>query len=174
LKNMWNCSLTQHILSHSFYDWKLCELFLLSGFLICHAVGWFIELNNIQKGKACYYEDQVISMLEFLIDNIVVSVGGTVSAGRRHTNGYELCRLKNMWNCSLTQHILSHSFYDWKLCELFLLSGFLICHAVGWFIELKNQRLTTSLPILFQYCYQYCYSDSRNLWAVMKAGGLAL
>ena len=34
--------------------------------------------------------------------------------------------------------------------------------------------LTTSLPILFQYCYKYCYSDSRNLWAVMKAGGLAL
>jgi hypothetical protein len=28
--------------------------------------------------------------------------------------------------------------------------------------------------ILFQYCYKYCYSDSRNLWAVMKAGGLAL
>jgi hypothetical protein len=34
--------------------------------------------------------------------------------------------------------------------------------------------LTTSLPILFQYCYKYCYNDSRNLWAVMKAGGLAL
>ena len=34
--------------------------------------------------------------------------------------------------------------------------------------------LTTSLPILFQYCYKYCYSDSRNIWAVMKAGGLAL
>ena len=34
--------------------------------------------------------------------------------------------------------------------------------------------LTTVLPILFQYCYKYCYSDSRNLWAVMKAGGLAL
>ena len=46
---------------------------------------------------------------------------------------------KNMWNCSLTQHILSHSFYDWKLYELFLLSGFLICHAVGWYIELKNK-----------------------------------
>jgi hypothetical protein len=30
--------------------------------------------------------------------------------------------------------------------------------------------LTTILPILFQYCY----SDSRNLWAVMKVGGLAL
>jgi hypothetical protein len=34
--------------------------------------------------------------------------------------------------------------------------------------------LTTILPILFQYCYKYCHSDSRNLWAVMKAGGLAL
>jgi hypothetical protein len=34
--------------------------------------------------------------------------------------------------------------------------------------------LTTSLPIVFQYCYKYCYSDSRNLWAVMKTGGLAL
>ena len=33
---------------------------------------------------------------------------------------------------------------------------------------------TTILPILFQYCYKYCYSDSWNLWAVMKAGGLAL
>jgi hypothetical protein len=52
---------------------------------------------------------------------------------------YEFC-LKNMWNCSLTQQILSHSFYDKKLYELFLLSGFLICHAVGWYIELKNQN----------------------------------
>jgi hypothetical protein len=34
--------------------------------------------------------------------------------------------------------------------------------------------LTTSLPILFQYCYKDCYSDSRNLSAVMKAGGLVL
>jgi hypothetical protein len=34
--------------------------------------------------------------------------------------------------------------------------------------------LTPILPILFQYCYKYCYSDSRNLWAVMRAGDLAL
>ena len=34
--------------------------------------------------------------------------------------------------------------------------------------------LTTNLRILFQYCYKYCYCDSRNLWAVMKVGGLAL
>ena len=34
--------------------------------------------------------------------------------------------------------------------------------------------MTTVLPVLFRYCYKYCYSDSRKLWAVMKAGGLAL
>jgi hypothetical protein len=34
--------------------------------------------------------------------------------------------------------------------------------------------LTTVLPVLFKYCYKYCYSDSPKLWAVMKAGGLAL
>ena len=34
--------------------------------------------NKIQKGKICYSEEQVISMLEFLIDNIFVSVGGTL------------------------------------------------------------------------------------------------
>jgi hypothetical protein len=34
--------------------------------------------NTIQKGKTCYSEDQVISMLEFLIDNICVSFGGAL------------------------------------------------------------------------------------------------
>jgi hypothetical protein len=34
--------------------------------------------------------------------------------------------------------------------------------------------LRTVLPVLFKYCYKYCYSDSRKLWAVMKGGGLAL
>jgi hypothetical protein len=34
--------------------------------------------NKIQKGKTCYTEEQVISMLEFLIDNIFVSFGGAL------------------------------------------------------------------------------------------------
>ena len=38
------------------------------------------------------------------------------------------CCMENMWNCSLIQHILSHRFYDWKLCEWFLLSRFLISY----------------------------------------------
>ena len=35
-------------------------------------------INIIHKGKTCYSEEQVISMLEFLIDNIFVSFGGTL------------------------------------------------------------------------------------------------
>jgi hypothetical protein len=34
--------------------------------------------NEIQTGKTCYSEEQVIIMLEFLIDNIFVSFGGTL------------------------------------------------------------------------------------------------
>jgi hypothetical protein len=34
--------------------------------------------NKIHKGKTCYSEEQVIGMLEFLIDNIFVSFGGTL------------------------------------------------------------------------------------------------
>jgi hypothetical protein len=35
-------------------------------------------LNKIRKGKTCYSEEQVISMLEFLIDKIFVSFGGAL------------------------------------------------------------------------------------------------
>ena len=38
----------------------------------------------------------------------------------------------------------------------------------------RGQSNLTVLPILFHYCCEYCYSDSRNLWVVMKTGGLAL
>jgi hypothetical protein len=34
--------------------------------------------------------------------------------------------------------------------------------------------MTTALPVLFKYCYKYCYGDSRKFWAVMQGGGLAL
>ena len=34
--------------------------------------------NTIQKGKTCYSEEQVISMLEFFIDNIFISFEGAL------------------------------------------------------------------------------------------------
>jgi hypothetical protein len=38
----------------------------------------------------------------------------------------------------------------------------------------ENHRPVASCwQTLSQYCYKYCYSDSRKLWAVMKGGGLA-
>jgi hypothetical protein len=36
------------------------------------------EGHNSYPGKTCYSEEQVISMLEFLIDNIFVSFGGVL------------------------------------------------------------------------------------------------
>jgi hypothetical protein len=48
--------------------------------------------NKIQKGKTCYSGEQVISMLEFLIDNICVSFGGALFQQVVGIPfGYELC-----------------------------------------------------------------------------------
>jgi hypothetical protein len=56
----------------------------------------------------------------------------------------------------------------WKVKEqVLVLTPTLVSFAFG-------AALTTVLPIVFQCCCGYCYSDSQNLWAVMKAGGLAL
>ena len=68
------------------------SMFLYNFFIyLCNIHSLYFS-NKIHKGKTCYFEEQVISVLEFLIDNICVSFGGTqVSAGRRHNNGYELC-----------------------------------------------------------------------------------
>jgi hypothetical protein len=61
--------------------------------------------NKIQKGKTCYSEEQVISMLEFLIDNIFVSLGGTLFQ--------QVVGIPMGTNCApLLEQILSHSFYD--------------------------------------------------------------
>jgi hypothetical protein len=74
------------------------------------------------------------------------------------------CIANQLWDvntiCRRSWYITAHiwKIYDFKID---LLTEF-------------GTALTTILLILFQYCYKYCYSDSRNLWAVMKAGGLAL
>ena len=44
--------------------------------MCCVRLQFHIFSNKIQKGKTCYSEEQVISMLEFLIDNIFVSFAG--------------------------------------------------------------------------------------------------
>jgi hypothetical protein len=59
---------------------------------------------------------------------------------------FEFC-LKNMWNCSLTQQILSHSFYDWKLCELFLLRVLSINGRFSIQIAILSQSVTKHIAI---------------------------
>ena len=56
-----------------------------------------------------------------------------------------------------------------KMSKIFFLSMCDVSVFDIYFTEFGT-ALTTILPILFQYCY----SDSRNLSAVMKAGGLVL
>jgi hypothetical protein len=70
-----------------------------------------------------------------------------------------------MWKCIVYYRLCRDGIYLDKI----LVSEYKHIH----FTEFGT-ALTTIIPMLFQYCYTYCYSDSRNLWAVMKAGGLAL
>ena len=45
------------------------------------------------------------------------------------------------------------------MSDIFLL----MCDVKAFLTFTFGTALTTILPILFQYCYKYCYSDSRNL-----------
>jgi hypothetical protein len=66
--------------------------------------------------------------------------------------------------------------------EIILFLFYQKSHIVGYLRQIRvisklpnsKPALTTSLSILFQYCYTYSYSDNRHIWTVMKAGGLAL
>jgi hypothetical protein len=60
-----------------------------------------------------------------------------------------------------------------KMSKIFCLSMCDVKVSDIYFTEF-GADLTTVLPVLFKYCYKYCYSDSRKLWAVMKGGGLVL
>ena len=49
-----------------------------------------------------------------------------------------------------------------KMSKLFCLSMFDVKVSDIYFTEC-GAALTTVLPVLFKYCYKYCYSDSRKL-----------
>jgi hypothetical protein len=78
---------------------------------------------------------------------------------------------------TLLRHTLTKNIFDIFVDFLILIHFHLMkIHRLLSSLQRRNifrQALTTILPILFQYCYKYCYSDSRNLWAVMKAGDFA-
>jgi hypothetical protein len=79
----------------------------------------------------------------FLIDNIFVSFGGTVSAGRRHTNGYELCP-----SSSRFIFIICFNINESKLCPVLSLQ---CLHSFLLFIStLMSQTSVLSCP--FSVC----------------------
>jgi hypothetical protein len=63
---------------------------------------------------------------------------------------FEFC-LENMWNCNLTQQILSHSFYDWKLNIFVSFGGTLFQQVVG--IPMGT-NCAPLLADLFLYSYE--------------------
>jgi hypothetical protein len=91
-----------------------------------------IKINRLEEGH------------NFILIGIPTTCWNSVPP--KETNMLPMRNSSILITCSLRQHILSHSFYDWKLCELFLLSGFLICHAVGWYIALTNQKFWWRIP----------------------------
>ena len=81
----------------------------------------------------------------------------------------------NISNTDLTKKPALNEFEPLK-CVYLYLDSYVIVDKIVFDICFTRfgTALTTILPILFQYCYKHFYSDSRNLWTVMRAGGLAL
>jgi hypothetical protein len=73
--------------------------------------------NKIQKGKTCYSEEQVISMLEFLIDNIFVSLLCSY------------CILPSLWFVTGQSTVCYDQVYDLILVKtLYATTKFMICY----------------------------------------------
>ena len=72
---------------------RKCLCFFINKYRYITQILGFRRIRILQLSVHKYF---VISMLEFLIDNINCLLWwDTVSAGRRHTNGYELCPSSN-------------------------------------------------------------------------------
>ena len=86
--------------------------------------------NKIQKGKTCYSEEQVISMLEFLIDNIFVYFGGTLFQ--------QVVGIPMGTNCAPL------------LADLFLYSHFNFTYRyIDDVLSINNSRFAEFLPLIY-------------------------
>jgi hypothetical protein len=103
--------------------------------------------NKIQKGKACYSEEQVISMLEFLINNIFVSFGGTlfqqVVSIPMGTNCASL--LADLFLYSYESEFLQKLVIDKKIHEAFNFTYRYIDDV----LSINNSRFSEFLPLIY-------------------------
>ena len=87
----------------------------------------------------------------------------------RQFSVYQTATWGSMTFICYMRHVYGYLSVTWGMCTV-------ICqlHEAGWLLSVNYMRqdfgtaLITILPIWFQYCYKDCYSDSRNLWAIMK------
>jgi hypothetical protein len=81
---------------------------------------------------------------------------------------FEFC-LKNMWNCSLSQQILSHSFYGIPMgatCAP-LLADLLLCSYQSEFLQkhVKDKRIHEARAFNFTYRYT-CFTVLNFVWKI--------
>jgi hypothetical protein len=83
----------------------------------------------------------------------------------------------------ISNDVLWFYLFQTMLCDCIYFKWYFVIDYFKWYFVIAWNKdnhntsiaaLRTVLPVLFKYCYKYCYSDSRKLWAVMKAAGLAL
>ena len=105
--------------------------------------------NKIQKGKTCYSEEQVISMLEFLIDNTCVSFGGTlfqqVVGIPMGTNCAPL--LVNLFLYSYESEFLQKLFKDKKIHEARAFN--FTYRYIDDVLSINNSRFAEFLPLIY-------------------------
>jgi hypothetical protein len=132
------------------YYWRCCYLCLIPWLGIrsnmIYIQTWYCW-NTIQRKV----HSGIINLFD---EKIVYSPDKDAVCSKRRTTDYrfEFC-LKNMWNCSLSQQILSHSFYDWKLCDL--LADLLLCSYQSEFLQkhVKDKRIHEARAFNFTYRY---------------------
>jgi hypothetical protein len=105
--------------------------------------------NTIQKGKTCYTEEQVISMLEFLIDSIFVSFGGTlfqqIASMPMGTNCAPL--LADLFSYSYESEILQKIVKDKRIHEAGAFN--LKYRYIDDVLSINNSRFAEFLPLIY-------------------------
>jgi hypothetical protein len=105
--------------------------------------------NKIQKGKTCYPEEQVISMLEYFIDNIFVSFGGAlfqqVVGKPMGTNC--VSRLADLFLYSYESEFLQNLLKDKKIHEARAFN--FTYRYIDDVLSINNPRFAEFLPLIY-------------------------
>ena len=129
-----------------YFTWKSQYFTLI--YVIIYTYSTYFP-NKIQKGKTCYSEEQVISILEFLIDNIFVSFGGTlfqqVVGIRMGMNCAPL--LSDLFLCSYESEFLQKLVKDKKIHDARAFN--FTYRYIDDVLSINNSRFAEFLPLIY-------------------------